>query len=339
MLFIVLLTFFLCNGVSVFSPDIDLRLNVESILNSCSVDYKVVNELDIKSNELYIITDLYIDNLPENYIYYIGQHGLDLSLHTDKLDKSIAIWDSSWNSINLYKSNISHYYFVSGDCDYKDVICMPCFLDTEYLRLYKKVLSYSNYKNSDISSLLPILFYYCAVLKPKTIVELGVRGGESTYVFSKICGLINSKLTGVDIVPSCKSSYMKVGKFICGDDLEISKNFEKESIDFLFIDTSHEYEHTIKEINKYLPLISKKGVICFHDSNIAPVNNLNYYRLNGTVGYSKNPPTGVFPAIKNYFSIDFDNSKNINSSFYYGGLKYNIIHYPFCNGLTLVMKG
>jgi len=39
-------------------------------------------------------------------------------------------------------------------------------------------------------------------------------------------------------------------------------------VDVLFIDTNHEYEHTLKELMMVIPFISKKGIIIMHDTNL-----------------------------------------------------------------------
>ena len=39
-------------------------------------------------------------------------------------------------------------------------------------------------------------------------------------------------------------------------------------VDILFIDTSHEYEHTLAELYAYMPRVSNGGVALFHDTNL-----------------------------------------------------------------------
>ena len=41
--------------------------------------------------------------------------------------------------------------------------------------------------------------------------------------------------------------------------------FEDNSIAFLYIDTTHEYEHVIKEIDAWYPKVKLGGIIAGHD--------------------------------------------------------------------------
>ena len=55
------------------------------------------------------------------------------------------------------------------------------------------------------------------------------------------------------------------------DDCEfdpIFKNVIKEPVDVLFIDTSHLYEHTVRELAAWFPLLANKALVIFHDTNL-----------------------------------------------------------------------
>jgi predicted O-methyltransferase YrrM len=47
--------------------------------------------------------------------------------------------------------------------------------------------------------------------------------------------------------------------------LEAASQFEDESLDFVFIDASHEYEDVKKDIQTWLPKVKKNGVLAGHD--------------------------------------------------------------------------
>lgn len=47
--------------------------------------------------------------------------------------------------------------------------------------------------------------------------------------------------------------------------VEALDSFEKESLDFVFIDSSHEYDDTVDEIVGWLPKLKQDGILCGHD--------------------------------------------------------------------------
>ena len=62
---------------------------------------------------------------------------------------------------------------------------------------------------------------------------------------------------------------------------EGAKNYNDESLDFVFIDAGHDYESVIKDLNAWYPKVKKGGVISGHD-----------YHYN----------VGVFPAVNDFFA-------------------------------------
>lgn len=59
--------------------------------------------------------------------------------------------------------------------------------------------------------------------------------------------------------------------------------FEDKSIDFVFIDGSHDYTSVVKDINNYLPKVAPGGVIGGHDYNLRFFGVVN--AVNDTLGY------------------------------------------------------
>jgi len=39
-------------------------------------------------------------------------------------------------------------------------------------------------------------------------------------------------------------------------------------VDVWFLDTSHEYEHTLAELRAYMPRVAAGGIALFHDTNV-----------------------------------------------------------------------
>jgi hypothetical protein len=145
--------------------------------------------------------------------------------------------------------------------------------------------------NSDIHDHLGTLFYETVVAQPRLIVELGTRGGLSTRALLAAADMTNAHLlsvdiedcSGVDVPLSLKARWT----FFRADDVAFSeKPFEQfcakrglpALADVIFIDTSHEYQHTKAELAAWLPRLAPDGVMLFHDTNAGQ----GWYRsLNG----------------------------------------------------------
>jgi hypothetical protein len=54
-------------------------------------------------------------------------------------------------------------------------------------------------------------------------------------------------------------------KSIRKNSIESASQFEDESLDFVFIDASHEYEDVKKDIQTWLPKVKKNGILAGHD--------------------------------------------------------------------------
>ena len=55
-------------------------------------------------------------------------------------------------------------------------------------------------------------------------------------------------------------------------------------VDVLFLDTSHEYEHTLAELRAYMPRVANGGIALFHDTNLQ--------------GWGGNPPREDHPEVR-----------------------------------------
>jgi cephalosporin hydroxylase len=303
-------------------------------------------------NNLYIIAGelkaLNKSMMPKYYIIYQTSEfsTKNLPLLTD----AIAIWDSNWSSINEYKNKAQQYYFLPDEnYEFLDPVILPCFLPKNALHTYRELAVYSNAVNSDISSHVPSLFCHCMFQNPAVIIDSGVRGGDgSTIPLNAVSKALNADMIGLDIV-NCNGIYSKLNnpnaRFFAMSDLDFPVFFKrlkvkKNTADFVFIDTSHEYVHTLQEIKAFAPMLSENGALGFHDSNVTPLmNNSAYRRLNDTVtGGIKGNPRGVTQAIKEYFNIEFNEHKFFNDVVEKDGYLWNIVHYPFCNGLTITKK-
>lgn len=325
---------------------------IKNMFNASHIPFEVTDRLNPDENNLYIIFNadsIDVALLPKNYIVY---QTLDLnsnpltSDYEQKLAQSVAIWDYSRANIQKYSSKIYHYCYLPANYEYADPVILPCLLPLSTLRNYKELLAYSNKLDTDISSHLPTMFYHTVMQNPKLILEAGVRGGESTLAFNEAIKYCNAEIIGIDMESQCAQPYSKIlnSTFVCINDMDFqnyynNSRFNQTPMDVVFIDTSHEYHHTMGEITIFAPLLSKNGIMMFHDSNVTPLNNnTGYIRLNGTYGSAHGNPRGVTHALKQYFSIAFNEHAYCNFNFVKNNATWQIIHYPFCNGLTVVKK-
>lgn len=187
--------------------------------------------------------------------------------------------------------------------------------------------------DTDISSHLDTLFIKTIEMSPQKIVELGIRGGESSRIFGYAAKETGAKLIGVDIVPCTYPN----GSFVQSDDVAyaaVYKNTYGSDIDVLFIDTSHYYEHTVQEINAWFPLLSKSALVIFHDTNMMD----KFTRKNGTTGSGWNNERGVIRAIEEYFGTSFNETETFTTTITHEGRRWGISHDKFCSGLTLCRR-
>lgn len=121
---------------------------------------------------------------------------------------------------------------------------------------------------SDIQDHLEYLYAtVCSYEKP-VVVELGVRSGNSTAAFLAGVEAAGGHLWSCDIEdPDVPQEWLSnpLWTFIKGDDVLV-QNALPEAIDVLFIDTSHEYGHTLEELRVYEPRVNPGGIVLCHDT-------------------------------------------------------------------------
>jgi len=131
----------------------------------------------------------------------------------------------------------------------------------------------------------PFGFWIVDALRPRTIVELGVHGGFSYSVFcqavqrlhlSTRCFAIDTwqgdEHAGYygddvyDVVCSHNRRYDAFSRLIRSDFSDACDQFADYSIDLLHIDGCHSYEAVRCDFETWLPKMSKRGIILFHDT-------------------------------------------------------------------------
>lgn len=127
---------------------------------------------------------------------------------------------------------------------------------------------------SDINEHLLPLYSLVLWLNAKRVLELGVRTGESTLALGEGVLATGGRLYSVDIedspdaVRKADSCGFKASwTFVKSDDIKFGLGWPKDVLfDLIFIDTSHQYEHTKSEIEIFDPLLRPGGIMAFHDT-------------------------------------------------------------------------
>lgn len=134
---------------------------------------------------------------------------------------------------------------------------------------------------------IPFAFQLVATLKPRSIVELGVYNGASFCAFCQAVDALDLNATcyGVDtwegdihmgefeealyreISDYCEKHYSDVAVLIRKRFDDAVSLFDDKSVDLLHIDGTHTFEAVSNDYYTWLPKMSEKGVILFHDTN------------------------------------------------------------------------
>lgn len=118
---------------------------------------------------------------------------------------------------------------------------------------------------------LPALYGWTRILRPDWIIELGVRTGISTTAF--LAALDHNRKGRLW---SCDMDWPQIRieirdhprwQFAVGDDRypDLLDPPPPDSCGLLFIDTSHEFAHTRRELEQYAPRVQAGGIILAHD--------------------------------------------------------------------------
>ena len=130
---------------------------------------------------------------------------------------------------------------------------------------------------SDIREYLPFLHETALSCPAPRVLEFGTRKGNSTLAFLAACEIRGAghvwsvDQTPCDLDPEGMAPWRHCPRwtFTCGDDMDESvQSLLPAQVDVLFIDTSHEYEHTLGECRAFMPRVAPGGVALFHDTNL-----------------------------------------------------------------------
>lgn len=121
---------------------------------------------------------------------------------------------------------------------------------------------------SDINEHLPTLVALVEELEATKVIELGTRGGCSTVAW--LYALEDrGHLWSVDISPRPDLGDYEHWTFVQGDDCHADVLDQlPDEVDAVFIDTSHAFGHTLRELELYTPLVRVGGRVVLHDTEL-----------------------------------------------------------------------
>lgn len=195
-------------------------------------------------------------------------------------------------------------------------------------------------RRTNISDHLATIFHESVMATPRLIVELGIGEGESHFVFERVARHCDAQLVSVDISDCSQActggSSCHVVQF---EDVEFAARFPQwcrerslpsSSVDVLFIDTSHFYQHTFQELRVWLPLLSSHCKVIFHDTNLRRIMR----RADGTLWLAWINQRGVIRAIEEQLGARFNERRDFVASV----AGWKIRHWSYCNGLTVLER-
>ena len=129
---------------------------------------------------------------------------------------------------------------------------------------------------SDIQEYLPFLHEQARSRQGCRVLELGSRKGNSTLAFlagAKESGghVWSCDIDPVEFDPAGMLPWRThpLWTFTCGDDMDPAVQAKLPAeVDVFFLDTSHEYEHTLAELRVYMPRVAPGGIALFHDTKV-----------------------------------------------------------------------
>ena len=202
---------------------------------------------------------------------------------------------------------------------------------------------FSGTPKTDISDHLNTIFSLAMAQNPRTILELGTRGGESTKVLTQVAKFTGARGYSVDLsgAPNWLTEIDFWNHFVA-DDTEFPKalihswpNGDKyEGIDFLFLDTSHYYEHTLVELDLYWNQVNEGGILMLHDTNCTSVVTR---RFSGDPNQGWDNKRGVIRAVEEFFTCAVEENSFVSINLTKRGAKA-LTHFPWNNGLTVIFK-
>ena len=123
---------------------------------------------------------------------------------------------------------------------------------------------------SDIVGHVRYMSALAVSMNAQKVVELGVRWGTSTVAWLHGLEQTGGRLWSIDIDPAPDWLQHPAWSFYRGDDLSAGALdwIPSYDLDIVFVDTSHMFEQTTRELLTYAQFVRPGGVIVLHDTEL-----------------------------------------------------------------------
>jgi predicted O-methyltransferase YrrM len=130
----------------------------------------------------------------------------------------------------------------------------------------------------------PFAAWLIDALRPRTVVELGTHNGFSYFTWCECAARLGmeTRFTAIDSwegdehagfysqtifdsVVEINEQYKDVSRLLRGFFSDCVSEIEDGTVDLLHIDGRHGYEDVLEDFELYLPKVSSRGVVLFHD--------------------------------------------------------------------------
>ncbi len=183
------------------------------------------------------------------------------------------------------------------------------------------------------------LYWEVRSRRPSLVVEIGTRGGTSTAVLVAAVSTYGGAVLSVDPEPTPFSSSYRRWRFVQAPGQHVARELRSVArdlgceprVDFWLLDSSHEYEETCEQLERWSPTWGDDVLLALHDTNMRRL----YRRPDGTLGLGWQNQGGVRRAVCDVLAVEFPREAwcVITS----GG--WLVRHCPYSSGFTYLTRG